>query len=32
MFLKRDVQSFSFTVYIRNIDDQYLNMNSELVL
>ena len=30
MFIKRDMQSF--TVYIRDIDDQFLNLNSELVL
>ena len=30
MFIKRDVQSF--TVYIQDIDDQFLNSNSELVL
>ena len=30
MFIKRDVQYF--TVYIRDIDDQFLNLNSELVL
>ena len=30
MFIKRDVQSF--TVYIRDIDDRFLNLNSELVL
>ena len=30
MFIKRDVQSF--TVYIRDIDDQFLNSYSELVL
>ena len=30
MFIKHDVQSF--TVYIRNIDDQFLNSSSELVL
>ena len=30
MFIKRDVQSF--TVYIRDIDDQFLNSNSELEL
>ena len=30
MLIKRDMQSF--TVYIRDIDDQFLNLNSELVL
>ena len=30
MFIKRDVQSS--TVYIRDIDDQFLNLNSELAL
>ena len=30
MFIKHDVQSF--TVYIQDIDDQFLNLNSELVL
>ena len=30
MFVKRDVRSF--TVYIRDIDDQFLKSNSELVL
>ena len=30
MFIKRDMQSF--TVYIWDIDDQFLNSNSELVL
>ena len=29
MFTKRDVHSF--TVYIQDIDDQFLNLNSELV-
>ena len=30
MFIKRDVRSF--TLYIPDIDDQFLNSNSELVL
>ena len=30
MFIKRDVQSF--TIYIQDIDDQFLNSNSEFVL
>ena len=30
MFIKRDVRSF--TVYIRDIDNQFLNLNPELVL
>ena len=30
MFIKRDVQSL--TAYIRDIDDQFLNSNSELML
>ena len=30
MFIKRDVRPV--TVYIRDIDDQFLNSNSELVL
>ena len=30
MFIKRDMQSFN--VYIRNIDDQFFNLNLELVL
>ena len=31
MFIKRDVQSFT-VLYIRDIDDQFFNSNSELVL
>ena len=30
MFIKRDVRSF--TVYIQDIDDQFMNSTSELVL
>ena len=30
MFIKRDVASF--TVYIRDIDDQFLESNTELML